>query len=586
MYEHLVSQALDQLDQGNPLAFTTIANQLATPQVINDDSKLSAILRALSRETGRIDGGNATAIIQSVLALPWSNRSTECVDSYVRFLAVLISSIPRWWIDVAHKIVEEFVLPIEQTVPHHTVLRHIVQIIPTAVPKLSSVLVKHFPHKHERTGPSLNYVKNLLKHLEYCPEQQRAVWGLLIEKVMQLDVETENDDEDEDDEDEDEDEETEDEESDDEDSEDDSSEPPSKRMKLDFADGEEVTAAELEQVQSEALLQLQTKLDAILSELLIYLDGKFSAQEVENGNATPLFIILLEKFKEYVLPTHTTRSVQYIMFKVSHAHPDLLDSFLVSMVEMALSPAVPIDRRQKAMQYISSFVSRARGLSRTQIVFVVSFLAGWVEKYATERESEVDEASNMARFRVFYAAVQALFYTFCFRHSMLRKPDSAGEWEADLDKLFQRVIMTKFNPLKYCKSTVVAMFARIARNENVAYCFSIMEQNRIGRFRAAGSTSPPSSASSSSLLASRSGSLTNLSKTLWPNHREFAILESYFPFDPMSLPNSRKLVQNIYIEWGDVNDAADSDSASASESEDDSESDSNVDDDELDVDDN
>ena len=48
----------------------------------------------------------------------------------------------------------------------------------------------------------------------------------------------------------------------------------------------------------------------------------------------------------------------------------------------------------------------------------------------------------------------------------------------DLDKFFQRAILTKFNPLKFCDETVVYIFAKLATKLNVCYCYSIIEHNK------------------------------------------------------------------------------------------------------------
>ena len=68
----------------------------------------------------------------------------------------------------------------------------------------------------------------------------------------------------------------------------------------------------------------------------------------------------------------------------------------------------------------------------------------------------------MERFKLFYAAFQALLYIFCFRHELLSTTEN--DWECDLDKFFQRAILTKFNPLKFCDETVVYIFAKLATN--------------------------------------------------------------------------------------------------------------------------
>jgi len=160
-----------------------------------------------------------------------------------------------------------------------------------------------------------------------------------------------------------------------------------------------------------------------------------------------------------------------------------------------------------------------------------------------------------------------LFYIFCFRHGILRKQgdddDSSSDWECGLDKLFQRLIITKFNPLKYCKGTVVAMFAQISQKENAAYCFTVMEQNRLGGFNPDGTRTKSNSIMATSPLgggSNGSASYFGAAGTFWSKSQEFVTLEGYFPFDPLVLPKAKKSITSLYVEWEDV--AGDYDSGS------------------------
>lgn len=541
LYETKVALALEQLENENPAPLRTLAAELGQ---LPDDG-VALILKRLMKEMNRLDSSTTTPLITGLLQLPLGSEKSEMfISVYTNFLGLLTSLNPKWWTDVAHKIVGELVNPRDSCRAHHALIARILNLVPTSVAKFEKIFTRHYPHKFDTTDATLNYLDNLLAVLEYAPDMQGPIWGLITERVMQLDVEVDDNEEDVDSDEEDSDEEEDDSEEEESD-EDEDVEQPLKRQKLE---------------PDSRLQELHEKLDNIVVFLTRYLDMKFQPNKIEEN--IPLFITLLDKFKEYVVPTHTTRCVQFLMFRVAHAHPDLMDAFLVSLIDMAVDPLLKIEKRQKAMQYVSSFVARAKGLSRDQVIKVVTYLAQWLSRYIAEREFEVDETKNMSRFRMFYVTCQALFYIFCFRHQQLHYLTSDTQWEAGLDKLFQRAIVTKFNPLKYCKSTVTYKFARIAQKHNVAYCFSIIEENRSGRFAP----------------ASSNRKLMNSDSVIWPNHREFSVLESYFPFDPLSLPKTRSLFESSYIQWNDVNENdGDSDSLSSASETEDEESDSDID---------
>lgn len=561
MFRTYVENALDQLErQQNTDAINSI-----NPERLGPTQQLY-LVRALTAHITRLDMNACSSLVSGILKMPWAGRDAQFSAAYGRFLTVLVSAIPRWSVEVSNRVIADFTL--RDAEAQHAVLRFVVRLIPTISSAFPALLAKHFPHKSDTTAHMVAYIRNLLEVLEYCGELEKFVWGLIMERVVQLDVELFDEFDD-----------ASDDESDDElegediddfmsDSEDEA------ELEADEAGAGAEAEARNQDEDDEAdsedendvpdvamdMADLRLKLDTIVCMLFEHLDRKFSAQALESGDAIGLFNNLLDVFKTYVLQTHRTRSVQYLLFKVCHAHIDLLDAFLANMIELALSPDENIERRQKAMQYIASFVARARGLSRSQVVFVVSFLAGWLNRYVREREIEVDHGvGGMGRFKMLYAVSQALFYIFCFRHPLLRRTGdettpSTSEWECDLDQVFQRLIVTKFNPLRYCKKTVVAMFARIAQRENAAYCFTIMEQNNRQRSPDGGPpsssshTTPASTPSVSSSLSSYFGAVSSM----WAKSPEFVAIEGYFPFDPLLLKRARQRVAPFYVEWDDV----------------------------------
>lgn len=538
----------------------------------------------------KLDNKACQALISAIIDYKWldvvKNISYgKFCELYSQFLSVLVSSFPKYLPEVVNKLIGEFDQFDNSDYKHHETLSKIIKYVPTCVNSFPHFLQKNFPHHISSTTKELsNYITNIMKIINYCLDLQFNIWQLILECSIKLDVELQNELDDLDDE--------EIEEvingEDDNDNEEmeiaqDSIRQHDQNLHDEVEDDdEEDMMGETEYLEtittSTNIKILATKLDYIINHLLVTTANSFTMDELNNGNGVTLFNTITSLFKSHILPTHFTKSIQFIIFHISQYQQELADSFLVLLIDVAFSPNENLEKRLKAMQYLSSYIARAKNISRDQVLFVFSYLIGWVNKYIIEREGEIIDIENkslntkqtggMERFKLFYAALQALLYIFCFRHQMLKnleiKDANDSEWECDLDKFFQRVILTKFNPLKYCDETVVFIFAKLAAKLNVCYCYSIIEHNKRERMmQTNGQSTLPSSVGN------------------FRQKQEFLDLEAYFPYDPLVLPISKNLVSKSYVEWSEVNptndDEEDEDSTSHPDDDDDSESDSDDD---------
>lgn len=550
-----------------------MTNKINLPLSHNDSISLpnfEIVLKSLTLNISKLDNAPSSALIAAILKYDWQNASLaeragylEFLKSYSNFLSVLVSSIPKYLHDVLKKLIRGFCDVHDDTFPHHKVLKAFVAFFPTSINSIPQLLSKNFPHHLSASAKELsNYVSNSLDMIKYCPDLQFSIWQMIVECCIKLDVELQNELDDLDDDciesliDG----------SDDEIDDDDVAED----------DEENQTVDEVYTITSTRnIKKLVCKLDSIMELLINTTNSSFTTEEINSGKGVDLFNTLTSLFKTHILPTHFTKLIQFLLFRVSQYQPELADSYLVLLIDIAFNPLEITEKRLKALQYLSSYIARAKNLTKHQVVFIVSYLIGWITKYIDERELEVHDLTNsnsssaggMERFKLFYAAFQALLYIFCFRHQQLSRPAEeirAGEseWECKLDKFFQRAIIAKFNPLKYCDETVVFIFAKLATKLNVCYCYSIIEHNKRERMTQ-GNSSLPSSFGN------------------FRHKQEFLDLEAYFPFDPMVLPVCKKIVKENYIEWSEVNPANDDD-----DDEDESGSHSDdIDDDEIDGDD-
>ncbi|EHN01521.1 Rrn3p [Saccharomyces cerevisiae x Saccharomyces kudriavzevii VIN7] len=574
MYGRFVISALDDLDKNDLTQISIIASQVALPRKNSeriDDKNFNVLLDILSSNINRIESSRGAFLIQTIINFEkWWELPPQTLSKYIYFIKILCSSIPKWWQDVSMILVSCFILPTEQTVCHHDMLKYFLRMIPSSMGFIDTYLAKFFPNKNDTRKKLVNYTSNLLKLRGYCSELGFQIWSLLIEKIISIDVELQNeldeldddvDDGDLEDVDLEDDDLTDDQSGDDNDeSEEDNDNEQSKSAAADAnqsdnddmeviegMDGAEEYNVELTQ----GIKELSTKLDAILTLVSTHVEEQVTPESLENGEGVGVFNTLTTLFKTHVLPTYYTRSIQYIMFHVSQQQLELMDSFLVTLIDISFAPNQAAEKKIKSLQYLGSYIGRAKKLSRTQIIFVASYLTSWLNRYVIEREEEVDQRGGMERFKHFYAAFQALCYIFCFRHSIFR--DTDGNWECELDKFFQRMVISKFNPLKFCNENVMLMFARIAQQESVAYCFSIIENNNNERLR--GIIGKADSDRRETLVQA------NTASSSWSlaTRQQFIDLQSYFPFDPLFLKNYKTLMKEYYIEWSEASGEYESD---------------------------
>ena len=409
MYARFVKSALDDLDKNDPTQISIIANQVALPTKNSeriDDKNFNVLLDILSSNINRIESSRGTFLIQSIINFEkWWELPPQTLSKYIYFIKILCSSIPKWWQDVSMILVSCFILPVEQTVCHHDMLKYFLRMIPSSMGFIDTYLAKFFPNKNDTRKKMVNYTSNLLKLRGYCSELGFQIWSLLIEKIISIDVELQNEldelDDDVDDDDleevdlEDEDDLEDDSGEDNDENEEDSGNDESSSGVLDAnqSDSEDMDiiegmdgAEEYNVELTQGIKELSTKLDSILTLVSIHVEEQVTPESLESGEGVGVFNTLTTLFKTHVLPTYYTRSIQYIMFHVSQQQLELMDSFLVTLIDISFAANEAAEKKIKSLQYLGSYIARAKKLSRTQIIFVASYLTSWLNRYVIERE--------------------------------------------------------------------------------------------------------------------------------------------------------------------------------------------------------
>lgn len=566
LYSRVIKSALDSLDNKNPESIDLLTSQIMLPASNPDaltPNSLSAVLTMLSQQISRLDSRRTTPLIRALLKYDWLTHldDEQFIQSYSTFLAVLVSGMPKWFIEVCNKLIGDFTKGSEDKIAIvHRTLKYIIQLSPASFNNLPGILRKNFPNKNSSKEDLINYSKNLLYLLSYCGDLRYPVWSLLIKQLISLDVELQNEIDEVDDEQLDD--ALESSASGDDDDGDDQKNNQSITVNASAVDATVTeTAYESEDEEGESELMnegeeeeynvemhtisdLSGKLDSIMKLLFERTNNSFTKESLDSGDGVLLFGTLIKVFKTYILPTHYTRCIQYLMFHIVQKQPSLTDSFLVMLIDVLFNKKSALSERVKAMQYLSSFLARAKSVSRTQLLSVMKYLMDWCSEYVSERENEIGNGlGGMDRFLMLYAILQGLMYIFCFRYNEFKKENNDGEWELRMDKFFNKMIMSKFNPLKFCNETVVLIFARIVQKVNLCYCFSIIEKNKRDRLNGVLKNAGEESSGDN-----------------FERKQEFLDWEAYFPFDPLVLKSARRIISPNYIEWQNTDDSDDDDS--------------------------
>ena len=103
-----------------------------------------------------------------------------------------------------------------------------------------------------------------------------------------------------------------------------------------------------------------------------------------------------------------------------------------------------------AMDYISSFLSRAAFTSVSLVMSYLRRITSWTTSYLEARETQTSDRDflycDLNQHGPFYSACQAIFYIFVFRHSELTA--TAARMDALKGMSWQYLITSKLNPLR------------------------------------------------------------------------------------------------------------------------------------------
>ncbi|ORY80312.1 RNA polymerase I-specific transcription initiation factor RRN3, partial [Protomyces lactucae-debilis] len=533
----VISEAFQQRQLGNPTRYDDLRRTFAAKPTSADATstvQLQQLLVALTHQITLLDSRSGS-LVKAIIGMNWLGRPFSFVQTYNAFLGSLVSSHAEYSTLVVQMLIKNLTLlnpsigkipgleVVSQAEIHqrvHAALSNVLDLVPFARENLVSVATSQFPHKSERLQAQTTFVANLLRLTQYVPIIEGAIIGVIVDKLISIDVEIQVDLED--------------------------MEPEEQGAVVDGAESDlqdedssnealEFSEDELDDEQ-ETSMNVQIindniqKLDALLKIMFEHLDRKLSNLPTIDGKlpkycsaAQATFDSLLFALDTTILKTYQSRYTQFLLFWAAQKHLMFVDDFLGLVVQRAVDVTRPGSHRMIAASYIGSFAARAATLDRQTVRMLARVMLKAINGFLDDQQFTQGHARDtVKRFGVFYAMVQALFYVFCFRWAELRgatdaEPDDVltdPTWLPGLQCTIERAIANPvLNPLRYCSATVVQQFARVSHHLNFVFCATIIEANRRSALSGPGE------------------------------------IDSFFPFDPYLLKQSKHFVEEVYNDW-------------------------------------
>ncbi|KAF1975850.1 RNA polymerase I-specific transcription initiation factor RRN3 [Bimuria novae-zelandiae CBS 107.79] len=578
-----VHRALEKHAAGDATAYDVLRS-LFTTKPTATDAPLSGLLEkyvvALTQNVTRLDG--CRGLVHAVLDCHWAARNQDFVHSYRRFLRSLLSLYPGFTSTVLGMLVGMFVEPPsprmrqedDPAIPRaqlqsrvHDTLRFLLRQGSMTATYLQPLLSSNFPFSTDTSKAHIQYINNILKVTEYCPELKRAILSLIMDKLVKIDVQIQVDMEELDD-----------------DLEDQLIEDYARELddEDDESDNESVSSEESLDDDERRLKEIKesvTKLDNIMFLLFQHYDSVFQKGDLHEIDEA--YESLLSQFSNIILPTYRSRHTQFLLFHFSQMTPDLIDRFAVQCTQLAFDQSRPQILRVAAAAYLASFIARGAHVPRQTVCDVFELLGEQLEILRKQLEPNC-KGPDLRRYGTYYAISQALLYAFCFRwRDLIETADGRAptdhdivyhegdfKWYKEVNKTLQKNVFSKLNPLKICAPTIVQQFARIAHHLRFMYVNSLIETNK--RIRLTNMVG----------VGSRETALT------MKRGEEGFLLDAYFPFDPYVLPRSKKWIEGDYVQWKPIPGMViprEDDEEDEEESDDETDADDDDDDDESTV---
>ncbi|PPJ56250.1 hypothetical protein CBER1_06367 [Cercospora berteroae] len=501
--------------------------------------------------------GQCSKLVLAVLDLSWLGRDEEFVRIYEEFLRVLATTHGKFTFPLMERLVANFErlpasmgrLPGDDIIHRATMfdrLHSVIETIISHVPPASSALLRtlrhQFPNDLSTAKGYLQYQRHMLRLAEATPEIKSEIMSLIIQRLVDIDVQIQQDLED---------------------LEDEAEEsllqrdprlPGGEQEEDDDSDDESVSESEMtttdEEMRLKELRLKVAKMDGTQDLLFEHYQSAFTPNSSPRTNDA--YQELLSHFNNFIMP-HRSRHAQFLLFHFSQYSSAYSEDFIDRFIRRTTARDVAAPLRLQACAYVASFTARASNLPTHLVQRVVSELGYVMDelRYIYEPHSQ---GPDRKMYGMYYAIAQALLYIFCFRWRDLIDRTKLGDmteedmiaeqrdlpWIPGVKETFNRNITSILNPLKVCSPAIVSEFAKIAWHLRFLYVFSLIERNKRVRLGQA-----------PQLYSLTGGIEIGRRETAWDrktgdSHHQ---LEAYFPFDPYHLPQSKRWIEGEFNEW-------------------------------------
>ncbi|KAG9417040.1 DNA independent RNA polymerase I transcription factor [Aphanomyces cochlioides] len=440
----LIQTALDYKVKGNPSTYNVILSKLQNTSEDEERRQIFLVLpRSISVLTKDLDAYHE--LIHRIYTFDFM-ASQPIIDAYIRLITHFVTAHTSFLQPTIHMLVRNFLrvarpqkaaapappsiasstLNRRMSIPAvpaiseaqleaefeeslqrrfasvHVAFAKVLDLVPTSIHHVFPCLCDQFPHKRLDTPFQLSYLNNLFKLTTYAKGLQERVVGLVVEKLVAIDVEIKLDATEED-----------------------------VFTMDDFLDDECCIDPEH---PSAALDEMADKLDHLML-------ATFSYLESELATSTHLFAYLLKSFDQSILNTHRSKYPQFLIFYVAKHSIDHQEHFLSQLISVSLDTKVPPVTRLSCSSYLASYVARAKYLSITAIKHTLFHLLRHIHN-----QVDILEQSGDVPDKCLVDIIQTACYIACFRGLELCSTETGYNFVRSLG--WHRVLTCSVQPMR------------------------------------------------------------------------------------------------------------------------------------------
>mmetsp|Transcript_18334 Transcript_18334/g.42249 ORF Transcript_18334/g.42249 Transcript_18334/m.42249 type:complete len:777 (+) Transcript_18334:92-2422(+) len=465
----------------------------------------------------------------------------------------------------------------------HSMIFNVLRLVPKANSDLYSIIQSKFPFWLRDKEILVWYANQSFKVLDYLPFIRRRIFGLLIDKCVEIDVNIfikDNGD-----------------------------------VTIDTTvnapddkDGKVTTDLNLMEDKSKSTTSvdiLSDKLDALLDRILQQI--KYDCGK-GISSTRDTYHELFEVFESTILTTHKSKFVQYCIFLPCGLETQIIENsehyfdngygqassetvttnessdsaieikdeailhrdFVSKLLQILVDPYRATTVRQSCACYLASFVSRASFVRADTVCESISALIRWAEAYIDSLGAHAVRATDARRqsdrHSLFYTVCQAAFYIMSFRgkeaiefyratlskNSTIGVQNSEDDYFPDADcinlenKRWVFLCSHDLQPLRFCLESVRSEFL------HVAHFYGLIDEAILNRLIT------DAKRLSTGKVNKKAASLISTSATLQRRRQTGGVggmgqgsnpLKSFFPFDPLLLRQSHEFIEPFYKYW-------------------------------------